>query len=133
VAYKLAPASGGGWAYSVIHTFTGGVDGDNPFSSLAMDGAGNLYGTSSGGGNLKDCQGYGCGVVFELSPPSSGGRWQETSLHIFTGGADGSIPFAPVTLDSSGTLYGAADEGGNLNDCNQYAPYGCGVVFKIVP
>ncbi|HTR24738.1 MAG TPA: hypothetical protein VMI10_12200 [Terriglobales bacterium] len=29
---------------------------------------GNFYGTTYTGGDLNECDGYGCGVVFELTP-----------------------------------------------------------------
>lgn len=47
---------------TVLHSFTGGTDGGVPMAGLAMDSAGNLYGTASGGG----ANGYG--VVFEITP-----------------------------------------------------------------
>ena len=59
--FKLT-RSGGGWTYSSIHNFTGGSDGAYPFGHLALDRAGNLYGTASAGG----VSGYG--VVFEITP-----------------------------------------------------------------
>jgi uncharacterized repeat protein (TIGR03803 family) len=40
---------------------------DYPDGGLLLDPAGNLYGTA-GGGNLNDCNGEGCGIVFELTP-----------------------------------------------------------------
>jgi uncharacterized repeat protein (TIGR03803 family) len=46
----------------VLHTFTGGADGEYP-NGVILDSAGNLYGTTS-------CQFLGCfGTVFELSLP----------------------------------------------------------------
>ena len=51
-----------------------------------------------------------------------------TTLHNFTGGADGTGPDAGVIQDPAGDLYGATDVGGNLN-CN--ASSGCGVVFEL--
>jgi uncharacterized repeat protein (TIGR03803 family) len=59
--FKLAP-SDGGWIYSSLHDFTGGSDGEYPWSSLIVDTNGNLYGTTAGGG------GYGLGVVFQITP-----------------------------------------------------------------
>jgi uncharacterized repeat protein (TIGR03803 family) len=48
--------------FMVLHTFTGGSDGGNPAAGLVMDKAGNLYGTTYGGGV------YGWGTVFKLTP-----------------------------------------------------------------
>jgi uncharacterized repeat protein (TIGR03803 family) len=50
----------------VLHDFTGTADGSTPDSTLTMDDAGNLYGTtlSGGTGSCED----GCGVVFKITP-----------------------------------------------------------------
>jgi uncharacterized repeat protein (TIGR03803 family) len=53
---------------TVLHSFTGGSDGRIPFGGLALDKSGNLYGTAPGGGDLSCSKGYGCGVVFKLTP-----------------------------------------------------------------
>jgi uncharacterized repeat protein (TIGR03803 family) len=59
--FKLTP-SGGGWTYTSLYDFTGGLDGSSPRCSLVFDSSGNLYGTTSiGGAN-------GQGVVFEITP-----------------------------------------------------------------
>ena len=64
--FELTPTSTGGWTQSVLYSFDC-ADGCNPQSeSLIFDGAGNLYGMTPGGGL------YGRGVVFELTPTSSG-------------------------------------------------------------
>ncbi len=129
--WEISPAIGGGWTETVLHTFTGSTDGANPFAELVRDAAGNLYGTAANGGNLSVCFGSGCGVVFELSPNSSGG-WTETVLHTFSSGPDGAGPWTGLIFDAAGNLYGTAFAGGNLN-ASACAPYGCGVVFKLSP
>ncbi len=105
-----------------LYTFTGGSDGSFPFS-LTSDASGNLYGMTGGGGDISNCSGLGCGVVFKLSPGSSGG-WIETVLYTFSGGADGAFPIAGLILDSAGNLYGMTNGGGYL---------GNGVVFELSP
>jgi uncharacterized repeat protein (TIGR03803 family) len=50
--------------------------------------------------------------------------------HSFTGGADGSYPYASLIFDKAGNLYGSTVSGGNPG-CT--GGYGCGVVFKIAP
>src|SRR5438445_12484966 len=50
VVFKLAPNPDGTWTEHVLHTFTGGTDGGFPFAGVILDAAGNLYGTSVGGG-----------------------------------------------------------------------------------
>jgi uncharacterized repeat protein (TIGR03803 family) len=54
---------------TILYNFTGGTDGGQPFAGLIMDKSGNLYGTTSLGGDLN-CykQPEGCGTVFKLSP-----------------------------------------------------------------
>jgi uncharacterized repeat protein (TIGR03803 family) len=63
---------------TVLHSFTGGADGGNPYAGVIRDPAGNLYGTTYSGGAS------GQGVVFKLDTTGT-----ETVLHSFTGGADG--------------------------------------------
>jgi uncharacterized repeat protein (TIGR03803 family) len=82
IVYKLSPASGGTWTEKIIHTFIGGTDGRFPEAGLIFDKKGNLYGTAYQGGTGGTCGGLGCGVVFELSPKSSG-SWSEKILHTF--------------------------------------------------
>lgn len=125
VVYKVSRSSSGTWTETVLHTFSGGRDGAQPFSTLIFDAAGNLYGTTASGGSTA-CSG-GCGVVFKLSATGTG-AWKETVLHSFTGGGDGDSPTAGVIMDAAGNLYGTATAGGNLGSCN---PYGCGTVFKL--
>jgi len=121
VVYELSSVTGG-WTETVLYNFKGGADdGANPHATLMMDGAGNLYGTTVSGGPATACRG-GCGAVFMLTP--AGGHWQETVLYRFTGGADGSIPYAGVSMDSAGNLYGATIGGGASN---------AGAVYKLTP
>jgi len=58
--FKLTP-SNGTWTETVLHRFTGS-DGSYPYSNVAMDANGNLYGTASSGGA------YGYGVIWEITP-----------------------------------------------------------------
>jgi uncharacterized repeat protein (TIGR03803 family) len=95
---------------TVLHTFTGGLDGARPYASVIRDSAGNLYGTTQYGGKL------GYGVVYKLD--SAG---HETVLHTFTDGKVGGYPSA-VTRDAAGNLYGTAGNGGTAN---------VGVVYKL--
>jgi uncharacterized repeat protein (TIGR03803 family) len=95
VVFKLT-RSGGGWTESVLWNFTGGNDGGVPLSGVIFDSVGNLYGTTSSGGNFA-------GTVYELSPTQSG--WRETTLYSFTSndygnGAGGLI------MDAQGDLFG---------------------------
>ncbi len=60
--FSLMPNADGTWTYTDLHDFTGGSDGRYPAGSIAFDPAGNLYGTTTGGGAI------GYGVVFEITP-----------------------------------------------------------------
>jgi hypothetical protein len=93
----------------VIYSFTGHSDGANPMSDLAIDAAGNLYGTTNHGGT-NTCS-LGCGTVFELERTNDG--WKEQVLHSFAGGNDGSYPAAGMIFDKAGNLYGTTAQGGN--------------------
>ena len=118
--YKLTP-SNGSWTESVLYDFTGGEDGANPYGGrLIFDKAGNLYGTTFGGGG-GSCAG-GCGVVYELTP--SNGHWTESVLYSFSGGNDGTNPWAGVIFDQAGDLYGTTFGGGT---------YGYGTVYELMP
>ena len=100
----------------LLHSFTGGRDGSHPYSGLVLDAAGNLYGTTYGGGAFT-CGRTLCGTVFKLDATG-----HETVLHNFSGGTDGSGPCAGVVRDSAGNLYGTTLNGGSFN---------LGTVFKV--
>jgi len=126
VVFKLSPTSNGGWSETVLHTFTAESTAPIP-SAPSLQGT-TLYGAAAAGGILNACNCYGCGVVFKIARSSTG--WKETVLYAFTGGQDGSDPVSGITLDSSGNLVGAANQGGvKTSQC----PYGCGLTFKLTP
>jgi uncharacterized repeat protein (TIGR03803 family) len=104
---------------TVLYSFTGAADGAVPEAGLARDGAGNLYGTTTGGGA------NGNGTVFKLTAPAqTGARWTERVLYSFGTGTDGTTPVAGVTFNSAGGLLGAASAGG---------AYGYGTIFELLP
>jgi uncharacterized repeat protein (TIGR03803 family) len=104
--------SGAKWQEKVICNFTGGSDGGIPSANLIWDSAGNLYGTTFGGGSTN-CSYPGCGVVFELTPSSSG-NWAETVLYSFGGVDDGFQPLSGLIFDTAGNLYGTTYSGSTV-------------------
>jgi uncharacterized repeat protein (TIGR03803 family) len=107
--FELSPGSGGTWTFKSLQSFSrNGAEGFNPWSRLAIDAAGNLYGTTFLGGSAD------LGVLFELSPQADG-TWSETVLHNFIGGYDGAEPVSGPVLNSTGTLFGTTSSGGLQN------------------
>jgi uncharacterized repeat protein (TIGR03803 family) len=97
---------------TVLHAFAGPPDGAYPMAELVLDGAGNLYGTTTQGGSGFPKN----GIVFRVDPAGT-----ETVLHSFNG-TDGATPMAGLLLDAAGSLYGTTRSGG---------AFGFGTVFKI--
>ncbi len=123
VLLSCAPARAQ-YTENVMYDFTGTPDGAEPYyGSLAFDAQGNAYGTTLINGA------HGSGIVYKLSPPSSGnGPWIETLLYNFCsqpGCADGSSPYNGVILDSQGNLYGTTSGGG--------AGSSLGTVYELSP
>ncbi len=109
--------------HSVLHEFTGGTDGGQPYGGVTLDPEGHLFGTAVIGGTFGGaCPEDGCGVAYELTNVS--GTWTETVIHTFTGGDDGFGPGAGLTLDQRGNLYGMTPTGG---------AYGVGVIYQLTP
>jgi uncharacterized repeat protein (TIGR03803 family) len=118
---------------TIIHSFTGGADGGQPFGSLTHDKAGNLYGNTNHGGveNLNcDLNGTGCGTVFALTPSTAG--WSFDVIYSFGGyPVDGGSPVTgAMVFDKQGNLYGTTMLGGTVS-CEE--TQGCGTVFKLSP
>jgi uncharacterized repeat protein (TIGR03803 family) len=125
---RVGGANGNGEIYkissgtlSTLYTFsslTGGdnADGADPDDQLVMDSNGNLYGTTEQGGV------NGAGTVFEYSTGNS----TFTTIVSFTTStgatAVGKHPFAGLTMDAAGNLFGATLQGATNNE---------GAVFEI--
>ena len=105
----------GQWREIILYSFGTGADGATPVSGVTLDSAGNLYGTTSLGGN------QGFGTVFKLT---HGDTWKETILHNFQNADDGSYPYAGLVADRHGNLYGGATQGG---------ANGGGTIFRLRP
>lgn len=107
------------WSMHPLYAFSGYADGAAPDGTMAIDQAGNLYGTAYQGGDLNGCGGYGCGVVFQLNTNNL-----LSVLHTFSAGPDGSNPAAGlVRSDHGAAFYGVTFNGGS----------GPGVVYEIAP
>jgi len=107
----------GVWIVTTLHSFAG-KDGSSPNGGLIFDGAGNLYGTSPGGGA------YDSGTIFELTPSSTG--WTFTVIYNFCreyGCPDGGGPLAGLVRGMDGSFLGTARAG----------LYDLGVVFELTP
>ncbi|MGC2110605.1 MAG: choice-of-anchor tandem repeat GloVer-containing protein [Candidatus Korobacteraceae bacterium] len=128
------------WTKTAAWLFGGGSEGKSPHGDLIFDLAGNIYGTTTEGGD------HNCGAIYQLTP--SGGGWEETTLYSAQGenfcnelhrasgpspktapysaqgNGDGSAPVGGVVFDSSGNLYGVFGLDG---------PYGGGAVYELSP
>jgi uncharacterized repeat protein (TIGR03803 family) len=122
--FELKPEANGKWVQKLIHSFdNNGIDGFSPEGGLLIDALGNLYGTTPSGGR------HSYGTVFELTRGMND-SWTETMVHSFNGENSGGFPQSSVVMDSTGNLYGATADGGDLK-CNPNI--GCGIVFEFMP
>jgi uncharacterized repeat protein (TIGR03803 family) len=103
--FKLSPVG----VKTTLYSFHGNPDGIIPMTALIRDEAGNLYGTTSGGGT------FGGGTVFKLSPAG-----KETVLHSFDPATEGASPSDLIRYN--GTFYGTTYLNG---------PADAGAVFKM--
>lgn len=101
------------WQETVLYNFHGSDGAQPTFGDLVFDAAGNIYGATPHAGN---------GMVYKLT--RSNGGWTETILHTFQGGNDGAVPYAGLTFDQSGNLWGATALGGTYND---------GTIYELIP
>jgi uncharacterized repeat protein (TIGR03803 family) len=109
VVFKLDTAG----KETVLHRFTGKADGGGPAGSLLMDGAGNLYGSASVGGEFGGQCGVlgedlGCGTIFKID---TAGKF--SVLHSFNNdGSEGLNPNGGLVSDPDGNLYGTTQVSG---------------------
>jgi uncharacterized repeat protein (TIGR03803 family) len=88
------------WNEHILYSFTGfPSDGIGPWAEVVFDPMGNLYGTTVAGGTSQG------GIAYEITPAGL-----ESTVHNFGGDLDGAMPYAPLTLDAAGHLYGTASE-----------------------
>jgi hypothetical protein len=127
--YLLTP-SGRSWSESVLYSF-GGLDGLTPVGGVILDRSENVLGTTAyGGPGYHPPQYYGGGTIFELTP--NGGGWNSTLLYSFVGDARGYVPYAALTIDNAGNLFGTSGEGGDSWCWQESEMYGgCGALFSV--
>ena len=117
------------WKITTLYAFKGEPDCNgqtNSFGDLVFDDAGNIYGTTYNGGAHNE------GCVYKLTPSATGG-YTEKVIHSFGGAVpgEGQYPFAGVTVDKAGNLYGTTSEGGRT--CGTYGGTTCGTVYELMP
>ena len=119
VVYEMTPTANG-YAEQVLHSFA--ASGGQPQAGITMAGNGTLYGTLYGFSQV-----HPDGTVFSIRPRKTGSVY--TDLYNFKGGTDGANPFALLTVDTSGEIYGTTQYGG--------VPPGTGIgngtVFALTP
>ena len=107
--FEIAEPSG---VYSTLISFTGNsgtFPGSDPVAGLTSDGNGNLFGTTLTGGTS------GLGTIFELAGPSH----TFSSFLSFTGPSGaypGSAPYAALSSDGNGNLFGTTEQDGKNFD-----------------
>ncbi len=115
--FKITPSG----AMTTLYSFCAQIgcpDGEYPGAELVQAADGNLYGTTQSGGTNQNCDPYGCGTVFKISPSGT-----LTTLHSFNN-ADGSYPYAGLVQARDGNFYGTTLTGGADGD---------GTVFRLLP
>lgn len=125
IAASVAPWTGASaYTLKTLYSFcaqAGCSDGEDPESTVIMDGSGNLFGTTPYGG-LGDFD----GTVFELISDGHG-NWTYKLLYSFcpkSGCKDGTFPQGGLIVDTAGNLYGMTEFGGRE---------GSGTVYELSP
>jgi len=109
-------AAAAGYTYRVLYTFcslANCADGQSPAATLLMDQAGNLYGTTRGGG----------GTIFRLTPRTKK-KWKFETLYNFCSQSNCASSNTPVIIDAAGNLYGTTPQSSG-NDG--------GLIFELKP
>ena len=101
-----------GYTFTILHPFRTGSDGNQPTGSIVLDGSGNLWGTTLGGGS------YELGILWELQAGTHKEVIKRFNSH------NGSHPEAGIA-GTAGIYYGTTQTGG-MTKCN------CGTVFQVV-
>jgi len=119
VVFRLSPHGSGGWQETVLHSFSGGTDGQFPYAGLALN-QNRLFGSTGRGGAGN------CGVVFEV-----GTNGNERVLYSFSsqGSEDGCYPTGVLPVE--GVLYGTTALGGAFGQGSIFALNASGTVTLL--
>lgn len=122
VVFQLDPTN---FTLTTLYSFTGGADGHHPIGALVEGNDGRFYGVTRFGGSNE------LGTVFSIGRVTAGifHFWSLTTLHLFTGGADGGFPNGGLVLGTDGLFYGTTDYGGT--NASPTLSGGGGTVYKI--
>ena len=118
--YRLS-LQNGSWSESVLYSFTG-KNGDGSgmyYVGLIGDKSRDIYGTTAFGGANNT------GTVWELVYSKASNSYSEKILYTFgsTSSGDGNYPYAGITVDGTGALYGTTEQGGSTQNS--------GTVYKL--
>jgi uncharacterized repeat protein (TIGR03803 family) len=110
--FKVTPSPS--YVFTILYSFTGGLDGKNPYAGLLLATDGNFYGVAQGGGADM------FGTLYEIE---SSGVFVTPVPWTFTGGPDGAYPSTPLIQNTNGMIYGTTANGGSIDDY--------GVIFRF--
>ncbi len=114
--FELTPGSAASWSFTTVHLLTV-PEGNCPLGDPVVDSAGNVYGST------YYLNGYGNGIVFEVSPGANG-AWTFSTVYAFAGGPDGGNLYTSLVLGKDGHFYGTSSRGGLYQN---------GEIFDLIP
>ena len=113
--FELAHSKSG-WSLNTIFAFENGNNGESPMAGLLWEESSILIGATEAGGR------GGGGTVYQLTPSQNG--WNMDTLYDIPGPGGDPGPWAKLTRDAAGDLYGTTQG---------YPPAGdYGTVFKLI-
>jgi uncharacterized repeat protein (TIGR03803 family) len=123
--FQISRTTAGGWSITTITSFDG-THGAVPLAGVIVGPNRSLYGTTSQGGAF-----LGQGTVFMVPFTTAGTYGPLTTVASFSG-PNGAFPQAPLTLDSSGNLFGTTFMGGVDGDGTAFeVPSGSGTILDL--